>query len=501
MHIFNLWRGCGEAEKIMHVLDMISFWADMEPERPAILLPDWMLTYRVLADAIETISSRITEHNLDKREPVALAIGNEGKLLATCFAALRLGYSIVPAAPGLYPQLAASGVTRVITDGKFAGALNPILFDDSWLLPNQRPVPAPSITSGNYGDTIFFTSGTTGTPKKSVETCEADIDRAQVASFLRISEHSRQLVLPGLTTRFGFNLSCDVLRLAKTLCFCPLSEKTLWMISTFGIESIHASSHQALALCQLAESFPKYSFSSVRTIRIGGSTPSKNLMSRIRTRICKEAIVIYSSTEGAQAATAPYAMIEHVEDAVGIVVPWAELQIVDDDDNVLPPGRQGKMRYRNEYFLRNQPSAEEGQTDNRWFYPGDLGMVTAHGILCIKGRSDDVINRGGVKVSASRVEERLLCCPGVKDAGVCSVEGLSEMTQLWIAVVPDRDFKPAEFQQFVKTDEALYQSLRTDIDQVFVVEEIPRGDLGKIKRLDLRDKLIGMLKAAVAGAR
>ena len=194
-------------------------------------------------------------------------------------------------------------------------------------------------------------------------------------------------------------------------------------------------------------------------------------------------------------------MIEHVEDAVGIVVPWAELQIVDDDDNVLPPGRQGKMRYRNEYFLRNQPSAEEGQTDTRWFYPGDLGMVTAHGILCIKGRSDDVINRGGVKVSASRVEERLLCCPGVKDAGVCSVEGLSEMTQLWIAVVPDRDFKPAEFQQFVKTDEALYQSLRTDIDHVFDVEEIPRGDLGKIKRLDLRDKLIGMLKAAVAGAR
>jgi hypothetical protein len=53
----------------------------------------------------------------------------------------------------------------------------------------------------------------------------------------------------------------------------------------------------------------------------------------------------------------------------------------------------------------------------------------------------------------------------------------------------------------VQSDEALHESLGTDIDQVFIVEEIPRGELGKIKRADLRNKLLDMLKTAAAGAR
>jgi non-ribosomal peptide synthetase component E (peptide arylation enzyme) len=88
----------------MHVIDMIFFWADMEPSRPAIMLPDRMLTYRGLADAIEAISSRITDRNLDKQAPIAVSIGNEAKFLATCFAALRLGFDVAPAMPSLFPR-------------------------------------------------------------------------------------------------------------------------------------------------------------------------------------------------------------------------------------------------------------------------------------------------------------------------------------------------------------------------------------------------------------
>jgi acyl-coenzyme A synthetase/AMP-(fatty) acid ligase len=486
----------------MHVLDMIFFWADMEPGRPAIMLPDRMLTYRGLANAIEAISARITEHNPDKNEPVAVALENETAFLATCFAALRLGFAIAPASRSLFPQLVASGIKTVVADGDTAPGITRILFDDSWLAPRAPSAPLPR-NQARYGDVVFFTSGTTGTPKMSRETSAAGAARAELSVFLGLSEYSRALISPGLNTHFGFNLACDILRLGKTACFCPMGEQVLWMISTFCIDFIHASSNQALALCQLGEKHPEYSFSSVRTIRVGGAKPPKGLVDRVRSRLCKEVTVIYASTEASQAATAPYSAIEHVEDAVGVVVPWTDLEIVDQNNNVLPPGVQGKVRYRNAYFLNNQSENSSNGSDNRedWFYPGDMGLVTEDGILCIKGRSDDVINRGGVKVSAVRVEERLLACHGVKDAGVCGVEGLSEMTQLWIAVVPDRNFKPAEFRAFLQSDEALHQSLGTDIDQVFLVEEIPRGDLGKIKRLDLRNKLLEMLKAAVAGAR
>src|SRR5436190_4503742 len=87
----------GEAINTMHVIDMIFFWADMEPSRPAIMLPDRMLTYRGLANAIEAIEARLAEHNLDKNETVAVALENETLLLATCFAALRSGLTVAPA--------------------------------------------------------------------------------------------------------------------------------------------------------------------------------------------------------------------------------------------------------------------------------------------------------------------------------------------------------------------------------------------------------------------
>ena len=41
----------------------------------------------------------------------------------------------------------------------------------------------------------------------------------------------------------------------------------------------------------------------------------------------------------------------------------------------------------------------------QWYYPGDIGYVTANGALCIRGRGDDVINCGGLKVSAGSLEE------------------------------------------------------------------------------------------------
>ena len=118
----------------MHVIDMILFWADMEPGRPAIMLPDRMLTFRGLASAIDAISARLAEHKLDKSKLLAVTIENEDHYLAACLAALRLGISVAPASPSLLPQLVASGITHVITDGASASGFNPILFDDSWLV-------------------------------------------------------------------------------------------------------------------------------------------------------------------------------------------------------------------------------------------------------------------------------------------------------------------------------------------------------------------------------
>src|SRR5438045_3840854 len=68
-------------------------------------------------------------------------------------------------------------------------------------------------------------------------------------------------------------------------------------------------------------------------------------------------------------------------------------------------------------------------------YPGDIGRLTDKGVLCIGGRREDVLNRGGVKLATTDVEEFLLAAPGVRDAGVCSVMGETGFAEIWVGVV------------------------------------------------------------------
>jgi len=477
----------------MHVVDMIAFWAKAVPGRLAVIVPDQGLTYRELAAAIDLAADRIAEHQLDPHGPVAVSIDNEAKLLAVCFALLRLGYTVAPVASSVFSHLPAAGISTLISDGRELPGGNSIRYDDSWMpgrdCSTGRKTPMPG-RSETYGDLVFFTSGTTGTPKKIIEKREATLERSHTSVFSGTANYSRILIIPGLSSHFGFNLASDVLRLGKTVCFSGLNERLLWMITTFDIDYVNASPHQALSLCQLQEKHPQYPLDTLKGIRIGGSVPSKALVQRIRARLCKKVTIVYASTEASQAATASYEDIEHVPDAVGFVVPWAELEIVDEHDRPVPVGSEGRVRYRTAYFLKNQGSAgSDAQVGDKWFYPGDIGSLNPEGILCIRGRADDVLNRGGVKISATVVEERLLSCPGVKDAAICAASHASELTQFWLAVVPDATFDADVLMQFIKTDKDLRDALRTDIDQIFVVDEIPRAELGKIRRQELADQL------------
>jgi len=476
----------------MHVIDMIFFWAKAVPQRPAIMLPDMTWSYKTLADAIESISARIARYGLDKMEPVAVSLRSEPKFLAVCFALLRLGYSAAPVAPGLFPLLQTAGINNVISQRNafvLSGGKN-IHFDDNWI---SGPVPEvrPSFDPNTYGDLIFFTSGTTGIPKKIVEKREATLERSKTSIFSGLAHHSRFMVIPGLGSHFGFNRASDVLRAGKTLSFSmSVEERTLWTINAFGIEHIDASVHQALALCELAEKYPGYRLDRLRAIRIGGASPSQGLIRRVQNRLCKEVTIIYASTEASHAATARYETIEHIPDAVGFILPWATVEIVDSSGNPLPAESEGSVRYRTPYFLKNRA----GDNNADWFYPGDLGRITANRVLCITGRADDVINRGGTKFSAAAVERELMRCPGLKDAALCGITRLSELLQVWLAVVPGENFDEAELRRFLSADPALTEKLQTDIDRIAYVDKIPRGDLGKIRRHELRDSLLRLAR-------
>jgi acyl-coenzyme A synthetase/AMP-(fatty) acid ligase len=479
----------------MHVVDMIYFWARTVPDRPAILQPEMMTTFQGLADGIESIGERIDRLNLDRREPVAVSLANPSFLLATIFALMRAGYSVAPVNPALYQHFRPAGIRNLVydTQGQMLSGGRNIRFDMSWLPPTGPDAPKRS-----YGhrptsvvDLIFFTSGTTGLPKKVVQAGKALEQLLNYPFTCASGAHEKILIMPGLTSTFGFNRACEVLNVGKTACFAPDSESALSMIGLFGVDLVIASASQALALAEVKRKQAEYQLESLQAILVAGGKIGQQGIAGIRAALCRNFLWQYGSTEGGVVALTPFQLIEDIPGAVGFMLPWAELEIVDEGGKPLPPGAEGLIRYRTPQLLENQKvaggSTEQVGLQDQWFYPGDIGSVTAEGVLCLAGRTSDVINRGGVKVSGTRIEEILQALPQIKEAAACGVSGSSGLEEVWIAIVADGTPNIAEINQYLSE----HGDVRIAPDEVFVFDELPRGELGKVQKYRLTELMLG----------
>jgi acyl-coenzyme A synthetase/AMP-(fatty) acid ligase len=110
--------------------------------------------------------------------------------------------------------------------------------------------------------------------------------------------------------------------------------------------------------------------------------------------------------------------------------------------------------------------------------------------LHFSGRANDVINRGGVKISGAKVEEILQSLPNIREAAACGIAGPSGLEEIWVAVVPDGPVDIADIGRILRE--------HTDVgiapDQVVVLDELPRGELGKVQKYRLRELLVNTKK-------
>jgi O-succinylbenzoic acid--CoA ligase len=108
---------------------------------------------------------------------------------------------------------------------------------------------------------------------------------------------------------------------------------------------------------------------------------------------------------------------------------------IGPDDRILLSGPVLAHGYR----LRPDLTAEAFA--DGWFRTGDRGRLV-DGRLEVLGRLDDVINTGGVKVSAAAVERALGSCPGVRESCVVGLAD-SEWGQIVAAAIVPEGAGPA----------------------------------------------------------
>src|SRR5437588_1357993 len=98
----------------MQIADAILFWANAKPRHPAIIQPEGVRTYRMLADAIEAAADHFAAAGLNPEKPVAIAIADPAKMLAASLGLLHAGFSIVPAMQPLLEFLPATDASTLV---------------------------------------------------------------------------------------------------------------------------------------------------------------------------------------------------------------------------------------------------------------------------------------------------------------------------------------------------------------------------------------------------
>ncbi|NUT32663.1 MAG: AMP-binding protein [Hamadaea sp.] len=165
-----------------------------------------------------------------------------------------------------------------------------------------------------------------------------------------------------------------------------------------------------------------------------------------------------------------------------------EYVVVGEDGAPLPAGEIGELLVRGPTTLRGYYREPDDNarsfTADGFLRTGDLASIDVEGLLTIRGRTGDVINRGGEKVPAGLVESRLAEHPAVK---MCAVTGVPDpvLTEKVAAFVVPQDAAPtlAELTAFLR---AAGIAPHCFPEHVVIVDRLPMTPVGKVDKKALR---------------
>jgi long-chain acyl-CoA synthetase len=396
-----------------------------------------------------------------------------------------------------------AAVSTVLPDGFVADGVFPV----GWVFTRERPAPQKGarvvtvdsqflqhVDENPYGISpsetsvdilrIVLSSGTTGNPKAIAMGRDMEVAMdAGLASWARGGPH---LVLMDIGTARGigeFYMSVKGDRPFLSVGGAP-ADAIARIAHQNSVKSVKGSPAQLASLVDELEASDR-TLPSIEKVFFSGTSMPPELAARIRN--VTDGCTIYSnygSTETGGTAVREYNSDDPFD--AGQISAGTRLEIVDDDDNVLPDGQQGRIRVKSpgmaHEYLGN-PDATQRSFKDGWFYPGDLGVIRPDKGLTLVGRESEMINAGGVKVDPARLDHFARQVDGVVDACSFGYETASGLLHIGIALVAAPNL---DVEALVSQFRAQFGSAAPQL--VARVDSIPRTATGKPIRRALAEK-------------
>jgi acyl-coenzyme A synthetase/AMP-(fatty) acid ligase len=470
--------------------DLIFHHALTRPEKPALVLPDRVVTYGMAAHAIVRVERRVRALALSPGALVCITIDNPIRHMIVAAALTRMGHPIMSAlrAADVVPLALPVAAFLEAPGASLIPGQRHVVVTEEWFAGEPEPLsarPAQGFADDQAICRVELSSGTTGRPKPVSLTLSAF--NQSLANYWHTVAHGhwdRLLLLPGLTNNWGFSLAAHVLYAGKSLFFAETQRGTLQMIALYAVDMLVASSQQLRDLVREQTEAP-IPCPSLRAIMTGGSLVSQSLMADARAKLSSHIVSQYGSTEAGATAFATTDRLTGIEEASGYVAPWAVVEVVGETGEPLPPDTEGVLRIRAGCMGASYPpDRDDPQSSFRegWFYPGDRGRLRADGLLFITGRTSELINAGGIKLAPEIIEDVVRGHPAVLEVAAFGVRGADGIEEIRIAVVPRKALSETQLIRWCA-------ERNLPVARVFAVESLPKTTLGKINRELLKREL------------
>ena len=478
---------------------------------------DLRLTYGQYAERCHRLAHALrNDVGITPGQRVAYLCGNTLELLEAYYGVVLAGGILVP----LNVRLGPGEMQEILRDCEASVLLVHPSFNDvaDDLLPRRRldlgpdyedmlgAQPAALFEPEPFGEDdvceIFYTSGTTSSPKGAMLTHRALATHAVDSALTQGIQH-RDVVIHTIplfhVNGWGTPHYVTAVGARHVLLEKFDAADVLRLVEQEGVTRLALVPTMATALVIHPDATTR-DHSTVTQVSVGGAASSPELLRELEDVFGCEVMVGYGQTEASPQVTKAVTLRSHDglpaderrrrQATTGLPNVGVDLRVFDIDDiEVAWDGHQvGEICVRSNHVMAGywrKPEESDEALRNGWLRTGDLATVDAEGYVTIVDRKKDIIISGGENISSVQVEAAIAAHPAVMEVAVVGMpdEQWGEVPRAFVSLRPGAGpVTERELIEFVRARLAHFKAPK----RVDFLTELPKGGTGKILKAQLR---------------
>lgn len=510
--------------------ETLSDWLDCNivrhGDKAAILTAAGAISYRELAGRVAAVAAALQRIGIGRGDVVAvhlpniaefivawLAINARGAIMQTVHlpyglreierllahsgakAAIALGAAKdrSPAGELLTLRGKVTSLQSVISVGRRVEAA------EDFAAMQAGPAAAKSEATAEDAYLLLYTSGTTAAPKGISVTYNHFLSNARLAAQeFGLRGDDRILCLAPFTHLYGLYTLQLGFSVGATACLLPAFAPADFIEALRNMRpSVLFGGPGHVAACMQQRLFQGVDLTPLRIAVLSGTTVPPELSAAFEHMLPNGRVMqAWGMTELQFGTCGRPADARDIRfNSVGRAMPGTELRVADNG-RVLTAGRTGELEVRGcsvfSGYVGNAQATAESFTEDGWFRTGDLAEMDAGGNVRLRGRTKDIINRGGVKFNPIEIETIIASHPAVAQVAVAPLPDpvLGERAACFVMLQPAAALSFDELTRFLaerKVAKFMWP------EQLEVVADMPMTPTRKVIKAELVRKLLARL--------